>query len=419
MTFALFWIWTFILIGRPQDIFAFLEPIRPAILFGVLTWASVLVNSTRSFFDSFLQTTESRKLLLFYAIMILGIPFAYHKRLAFEAVFSATLMNLLFFIMLVQLVDSLDRLKKIVELLAYAALFYGSFSLLLGSFRDGRFFVYGMMYDPNDIAYVLVSLLPFCVSYFLLSEGWMRKAIGIAGGLSSIILILYTGSRSGLLGLAAVGAMVLFTSMGSIKTSQKLSVIISVLVVVVLIGGSLNVERYLSITSIDDDYNVSSDSGRIGIWTKAVELLLQNPVTGVGVRCFPMAIGYFRESLQERPLWQAAHNSYIEIVVETGVFGFAVFLSLIGGSVRSFMRGWSIDKADLPTTMRSELRILSGLIQIAFVGHLICAFFLSQGYSIFFILFFGLSAVIRQLTAVPVLVKSAELSGPWHDKVLI
>jgi len=372
------------------------------------------VDSTRSIFSSFLQTTESRKILLFYAIMILGIPFAYHKRVAFEAVFSATLMNLMFFIMLVQLVDSLDRLKKIVALLAHAALFYGVFSLLLGSFREGRFFVYGIMYDPNDIAYVLVSLLPFCVSYFLLSEGRICKAIGIAGGLSSIILILYTGSRSGFLGLAAVGTMLLFTSMGSIRTSQKVTVLIMMLLVVAIIGGSVNVERYLSITSLDDDYNVSSDSGRIGIWTKALELLMENPITGVGVRCFPMAIGYFRESLFERPLWQAAHNSYIEIVVETGVFGFAVFLSLIAGSLRSFWRGRSIETVDLSAAMQNELKTLSGLIQVAFIGHLICAFFLSQGYSIFFILFFGLSAVIRRLAAARVLVKPTKLIGPCY-----
>jgi O-antigen ligase len=399
MVFGTFMVWMFVMIGRPQDVFEWLQPLRPSLVLGVISLALVFFTTSALQWRSLFQWAETRKYLLFFLVLIVGIPFAYHRSVAFESILFLNLMNLLFFMVFVLLVHSIDRLRRVLVLLIYVLLFYSVFGLMNGSFAEGRFFIYGTMYDPNDIAYVLISLFPFSLLCFVSGGGRFNKIVSVIAAASSVILVLYTGSRGGLLGLATIVGLLLFTNMGSVKATHKLIMSVGLLVGAIFIYENINVERYLSLANVDGDYNVNSETGRLGIWTRAYDLLLQNPILGVGSGCFSMAIGYLRESAGAQQVWQEAHNSYVQVAVETGLLGFSVFLSLIVGSLLSFWRCRSIEVGDRPGSSRNELGTLAGLMQAAFVGHLICAFFLSQGYSLLFTMFFGLSAIMRRLAA--------------------
>lgn len=402
MIFALFSLWTFVLVGRPQDLIPALVPLRPALVLGALTLAVVVFGRMQTLVKSSRSTPEARRYLIFFTIMIVGIPFAYHRRIAFEFALTAYLMNILFFLVFVTLVDSVARLKKILWIVTLCALIYGLFGFLMGSSSGGRFWMYGTMFDPNDIAYVLVTLLPLSLLFIVRSEGAIKKILALVGAGASLIVILLTGSRAGILGLAAVLVLALLTQVGSIKLRYKILLLAGIALVAMLNFERINVERYLTLTDIEGDYNVTEETGRLEVWKKAVALLLTYPITGVGAQCFPMAIGYLRSDLAILPVWQAVHNSFLQIAVETGVFGFAFFLSLIVGCVRNFWRCRAIETAERSGTDREELRTAAGLMQVSFAGHLVCAFFLSQGYSLFFTLFFAISAVMRQLAVVSV-----------------
>jgi O-antigen ligase len=392
MAFALFSLWTFVLIGRPQDLIQILAVLRPALVLAVLTLGVVFFGKTQSLFESVRSKPEARLYLIFFAIMIVGIPFAYHRRIAFNNTLTVYLVNLLFFFLFVTLVDSVARLKKILWVVTLCAFLYGLFGLLKGTVSAGRFRITGSMFDPNDIAYVLVSLLPLSLLFIVRSEGAVKKILALAGAGASLIVILLTGSRAGFLGLAAVLVLALLTQSGSIKLRYKILLIAGVALVAMLNFERINVERYLTLTDMEGDYNVTSPTGRIEIWKKAIELLQAHPITGVGVQCFPMAIGYLRADLAVLPVWQAVHNSYLQIAVETGVFGFGLFITLVIGSLRNF---WSC--ARNLNKEGDEIARICGFLQLAFVGNLFCGFFLSQGYSIFFTLFFALSASIRNI----------------------
>lgn len=403
MTFILFMIWMFVLVGRPQDVFLILGLFRPALLLGAMTLASVVLNSSyQALFASSLKTPEARKYLLFFGIMIAGIPFAFHRRVAFDYVFTFYLMNILFFFIFIVLVDSLDKLKKTVFIISMSMMFYGLFGLLMGSFSEGRFTIYGSMFDPNDVAYVLVTLIPFGMFYIVRPEGALKKLLAWVAVGSSLIVILLTGSRSGVLGLIAMLLMILMTRIGSVGIQYKVGLMMGIILVVILNRDKISIERYLSFMDLESDYNVTSESGRLEVWKKGIELFMENPLTGVGVRCFPMAIGYLRQEASIKAIWQAAHNSYLQVAVETGLFGAIVFILMIAGAYRNFARCRQIELNGRTEGEKAEFRTLAGLVQLSFVGSLICAFFLSQGYSMFFTLFFSLSAVMRSLSSVPV-----------------
>ena len=203
MAFKIFTLWTFILIGRPQDFFPILIPLRLALVFTIITLVATFIGSKRLSFEELLKSGESKKYVLFYLIMIIGIPFAYHRREAFNYVFLLYLSNILFFYIFLIQVDSLKKLKSIIFTICLCAFFYSIFSLAMGSFSHGRF-SFGAMYDPNDLAYFLVSLFPLGIFYIVHDEGFFKKIIAIITVCVSIVTILLTGSRGGLLGLLAV-----------------------------------------------------------------------------------------------------------------------------------------------------------------------------------------------------------------------
>lgn len=113
-----------------------------------------------------------------------------------------------------------------------------------------------------------------------------------------------------------------------------------------------------------------------------------------------MALGYMRESLGLPPIWQATHNSFLQIGAEVGLIGFMVFILIILRSLITFLH---ISKIEATSNEAREISTLGGLMFLGFIGHLVTANFLTQGYSIYFVMYFALAAVIRRLqTELPV-----------------
>ncbi len=397
MSFKIFSMWAFVLIGRPQDLYIFLQPLRPAVLLGAATLFFVFLKTNMNQLSSIFNINETRKYIYFYLAMIAGIPFAYHRKVAFDFIFLIYLMNILFFLIFLLEVNSIKRLKTIIFIITIATFLYSVFGLKNGSFSSGRFFIYGAMFDSNDIAYVLLSLFPLCFFYVVHNEGILKKALATITISASIILILLTGSRAGIIGLTTFFLLLLFTKLEKIRWSYKIVFLIALFALYFLYEDRINIERYMTLTEIEDDYNISDEFGRMQIWKRAYQLILENPLTGVGANCFPMALGYLRQELSLIPRWQASHNSYIQIITETGLIGFTLFFLLIISSLRNFI---SIKNLKPTTKEGTELKTIGGLLFLGFIVHLITAFFLSQSYSVFFTLFFAFSATLKKLAEV-------------------
>ncbi|MGH8542284.1 MAG: O-antigen ligase family protein [Gammaproteobacteria bacterium] len=351
--------------------------------------------------------TETKRYLLLFAIMILGIPFAYHRRVAFEAIFLAYLSNVLFFIILVSQIDSLKRLKSLLVIICLSAFLYSFFGFYYGTFLGGRFAIYGAMFDPNDIAYVLISLCPLCI-FFLQSGGLLKKVVSIVTICSSITVILLTGSRGGMVGMLAVLAFMLLTKTEGIKFRHKIFLLCVLAVVGILLGDKINVERYLTLTDLQSDYNAYDEFGRMEIWKHGIALALEHPLTGVGVDCFGMALGFRRDELGLLPKWQAPHNSFVQVAAEIGLVGFAVFTLI---SVRTLRTFWRASRIEFESAETREIRMLGSVMLLGFVGHLASAFFLTQGWSVFFTLFFALAAVVQRLQALPAVCDASNQSN--------
>jgi len=390
MSFRLFIILTFILIGRPQDYFYFLMPFRPALVFTFITLFATLFDKGLSL-ERILETSEGKKYTLLYCIMIFGIPFAYHRRLAFNGIFLAYLSNMLYFYLFIVHVDSIKKLKTTLFTLSVCALGYSMFAL--SNLRYSRLSA-GSMFDPNDIAYFFITILPISFIFVLKDERFLKKIIATVSIIISLAVTLMTGSRGGFVGLLAMLLLILLTNMGGLKRSYKITLITALMLIFFFYGYKIDMERYRTITNIESDYNITDEFGRIAIWKRGLGLTLSNPITGVGFRCFPMALGYERDAEGAIPRWQTAHNSYLLIISELGLIGFTVFMSIIFSCLKNFAY-WR--KTEISSTKSHEVKTIGGFLQIAFIGSLVTAFFLSKAYSILFTLFFAISGAMRRL----------------------
>jgi len=251
------------------------------------------------------------------------------------------------------------------------------------------------MYDPNDLAYFLISLFPLSLYFLGERSSKLKKILAVSAIAVSILVAILTGSRGGFLGLLAVGIFFLFTKIRPFKMSHKVAMILLILVVVGWNINKVDSERFYSIFSPEDDYNVTSEEGRVTVWKRGLELTKMHPITGVGASCFPVAIGQLRAELGIPPRFQAPHNSFIQILTELGIPGLIVFLLMIGGVVKILYRN---AKLKISSSKRhGELMLLSKILLLSFTGNIVTSFFLSMAYSPILTLFVSLTVALQTI----------------------
>jgi len=274
----------------------------------------------------------------------------------------------------------------------------------------GRIGAVAGAYDPNDLALILVTTLPIAIMQGLSSPSRHWKTIYLLGGSFNIVGIIATQSRGGFLGLVAVGVFMLFIKLPGIS-KKKLILILSILATI--FGTYLGAEYKERIRTIleESSSDLSAGSGRIAVWERCLEIARDHPVLGVGPDAFGAAYGHyietdkFSEDLSRGALggtWHTAHNSFLLVLTEMGVPGLLLFLAI---NIRSFRNSQKIKLLSRSHDPALILSIQATSLQMALVGFLTCAFFLSQSYSSLIYLFCFLSGAMIRLSST---VKSTE-----------
>lgn len=170
---------------------------------------------------------------------------------------------------------------------------------------------------PNSFSGFAVGLLPFL--YFLFPAfNKPLKGLLLITVLFTLIIIVYTGSRTGYVGTFAVLAYIFYIS-------KNKKAFLKVVAIVSLIGLSQIPEDYFErFTSIytGEDKEGKSTEKRIEILRDAGQVFLSHPM-GVGIGAFPIV----RAEMFGRH--QDTHNLYLEILTNIGIHGFIIFSLLI------------------------------------------------------------------------------------------
>ena len=283
----------------------------------------------------------------------------------FTAYRSATLSQALLYAaygLLCFLVVQLLRRTWQIRILTWGFSAYGLavalFALVQGLASNGKLYwlrtprlggwIYGPYVNHNHYAGLMEMLLPIPLVFVFTRYGSNpRKAMaGLAAALMASTIFL-SGSRGGMLAFAA--QITLFAALLlRQKRAGRMVLTLGVFVVLAIgllawLGGGELAERIASIHS--ETRKELSGAMRVSIDRDAVKMFAHKPVLGWGLGTFPEVYPQFR-SFYTNFFVDKAHNDYLQLLVETGVLGFAAMswflIVTYRGAIRK-LKNWTVD----------------------------------------------------------------------------
>lgn len=339
----------------------------------------------------FLSTWQARLYLGFSALVTVSF-LGLSRPVALETspLMVCLSLAMLFFTTLV-LVNSLVRLRwtllAAIGGLAFASLYvlreFQKFYSPGNPIRPG--YVVG---DPNYFTLSAVLCIPLAFS--LMQERrprWLRPFAGACLVLM-ILAVTVAASRGGFLGLIAAFLYVLWRSR---QRARNFIVVACLIVPLSIVAPISPLARLLSPTRSDGE---ASDS-RYVLWGAGIRMFQENWLTGIGVGNFKELSPSYQES--GRVVKAIAHNTYIQLLAELGLFGLLIF---VGTMVAAF--------SSLQRTAAQALRVRSSLlyhsasgIQGGLIGYVVGAFFVSAEFQrlLWFMVFMSicLATLTRQV----------------------
>lgn len=220
--------------------------------------------------------------------------------------------------------------------------------------------LFGTLMDPNYISIPFVAAANLCTSRIIEKKDII---INIVMLIINLLAILCAASRG------AVVAMIISIVL-HFCLSKKISVS-----KIIFIGFIILIIQYIFLPIVKvsfgeqfirmSEFGIEDDSGRFELWNKAIELFISFPILGIGLGGMVDAAGH------------AAHNTYVQVLTETGIFGFILFTILV---YKMLKRVFVIDKQ----------------LFIMFAGYLVQIFFVDAlGDRLLWIMFIWIAVITK------------------------
>ena len=249
----------------------------------------------------------------------------------------------------------------------------------------------GAMQNPNHLAAMIIFSIPFIIHKISQTKRQSVRLLGISFILLLITGLILTYSRSGFIVALLLGIMLIWEYKRYFKAKIIGFIIIGTLLlssIGLLLIPSSYWERQRSL-SIHD----SSVSSRFSYIIVGWEAFKKSPIVGTGLGTFATIYAdseyAFSQSYRKtrEQTMRAAHNSYLELLVCTGLTGFIPFLCMIWITISNFRRASAIC---LEKGLSNEAAMINAY-KIGFYTILIFFFFISSPYLKYFWLCAGLS----------------------------
>jgi len=263
----------------------------------------------------------------------------------------------------------------------------------------------GFFENPNDLALNLVAFLPLAMMYVKRPGAIIKRLMSAGIAVLMLGAIVFTKSRSGMLGMAAMFTVYLLATR-SLKPAVILGLVVGALLVVPAMPQSFW-DRMESITDADKDTTGSREERR-QLMEQAVTVFLQNPITGIGAGQFQ---NYGPPGQAKK--WRVTHNAYLQVAAELGIFGLLFFLYIV---FKAFSAAWwtrqhlnwiyrrrsrkkvQLEPEDgLTADERYFLQTHAAAMLAAMTGWFICAIFASVAFNWTIYYLLGLSVTSRDI----------------------
>lgn len=372
-----FCIWAMVLVNlaRLSEVVPGLSALhigKIVVLIGLILAVSVKGRELTSFFRT---TPMGKCVLLIFFLGLVGIPFSVWRGGAVET-FSDVSKTLLSAVVLFALaVDGREHtlrwacLGSVMLLALFMVLEKGTGRLQVSS-----------TYDANDIALLFATFLPHLAAEAFCARKIARIALL---GASAWVLgcIALTQSRGGIVALVAI-ALHTFLIAGKRRWILLPLLALGAAVIFAVADDALWA-RFMAVQD-ESDYNFTAKEGRVVIWKEGIDLIAHYPILGVGIGQFSAGLGMLGGS----GTFKAAHNSFLQIGSELGIFGLTAFVTILFSTFRTGVKGGRasfMSKAD-------RIRYLA--LSLSATAFCTGGFFLSQAYGTILYTLIPLSAIM-------------------------
>ena len=255
--------------------------------------------------------------------------------------------------------------------------------------------------DNNQVALIVLMTMPILAYVRMVSEARLVRLAALGGIILFSVCVIATASRGGLAGLLVLALAGVATTRH--KAGYLAAMVIAGIVLVQTAPDSWT-QRMNTIQSADQD---ASFMGRVVVWKLSTLIALDHPLLGGGLH-----------AVQSQNVWQAyvpsfgrlsfiptdepdvnphaAHSIYFEVLGDTGILGFSVFLGIVASCVytgfqtKAAARG----RPDLEWAVR-----LVSMLQLSLLVFLITGALLSAAYHDLVFILFGLFSAVRAVVA--------------------
>jgi len=228
----------------------------------------------------------------------------------------------------------------------YAQMF---FDLGPASFvRDASLRVYGTFGQPNPYAGYINMTLAIALALLVLGPGWKTRILAACIALPLAGVESSSQSKGGWLGLGAAALFIGIVGVPQLRLLARLGLIGILAIAAAYLAGKVRVGLIepilMKIGVIDISFTAPSNanyanSERVAHWVAGINMLQKHPFFGVGIGNYQDVYSQYHVGIFVLPLGHA-HNYYINIAAETGIFGLTAFLLFLivvfAYSIRSY-----------------------------------------------------------------------------------
>jgi O-antigen ligase len=237
----------------------------------------------------------------------------------------------------------------------------------------------GARLDANDLG--LMTALSIPISYYLLitSKGkkvWLYRAQLVLAATT----ILLTASRGAMLA-AVVALAIIPVTQARLTRRQRIAIVLTLVLLVLAAVQFVPATSWARLSTVPNEFARGTLTGRTIIWKAGWELFRANPFFGIGANAFRVMVSrvmaepiHYDDPLM--PPAPPAHNTFLSVLVEEGVVGFALFCGLLGVLVMSLrsmpalqrqlwivcLVAWTVGVSSLTWEMRKPTWFLFALL---------------------------------------------------------
>lgn len=231
--------------------------------------------------------------------------------------------------------DALDKFMKMLSIMGWILVICAIYTILFGGY-DFRERLKVFEINENVFGLMLITTLPGVLWAVLRASGPQRvvmMALSIVFLLCVLLGTALSGSRGSSLAVLLLLLAFLFG-----KSTRVWGIVGLVLLLCIAVAAPYLFET-ISQRFIEEQGG--EFGGRELLWQASLQLFRDYPATGVGIGNGPFALHTYLAALTtatNHRLDLPSHQPFLEVAIETGLFGLLIYLAILASAILSFIR---------------------------------------------------------------------------------